>query len=286
MTDGTLFVVATPIGNLEDLSPRARQTLHGVDLVASEDTRRTGRLLSHFGIRAVQLALHEHNEAAAGERIISALAEGRSVALVSDAGTPLISDPGYRLLRMAHEAGMTVSPIPGPAALIAALSVAGLATDRFCFEGFLPAKSNARKVRLAELSGEMRTMIFYEAVHRIVATVTDMKEVFGAQRLAFVGREITKLHEQCVLAPLPDIAQRLADGTIPAKGEFVIVVDGSSEQPVSVSLDTDRLLRRLAPLMPHREAVAIVAEVSGQRRNALYRRMLELTREAGSEGAS
>ncbi len=277
MTDGTLFVVATPIGNLEDLSPRARQILRKVELVASEDTRRTGRLLLHFGIRTAQVALHKHNEAAASERIIEALGEGRSVALVSDAGTPLISDPGYRLLRAAHDAGKTVSPIPGPSALVAALSVAGLATDRFCFEGFLPAKSNARRVRLTALKNEQRTLVFYEAVHRISAAIADMRDILGATRDAFIGRELSKLHEQCVLAPLDNLAKKLAAGGIPAKGEFVIVVAGAAESVEPGGLDTDTLLRRLAPLMPPRQAAEIVAEASGQRRNAVYQRMLELT---------
>ncbi|MEQ8208084.1 MAG: 16S rRNA (cytidine(1402)-2'-O)-methyltransferase [Woeseia sp.] len=278
MTDGTLFVVATPIGNLEDLSPRARQILREVELVASEDTRRTGRLLSHFGIQATQIALHEHNEAVASERIIEALGEGRSVALVSDAGTPLISDPGYRLLRAAHDAGKTVCPIPGPSALIAALSVAGLATDRFCFEGFLPAKSSGRKARLTALKNEERTLVFYEAVHRISATIADMHDILGPGRDAFIGRELSKMHEQCVLAPLERLVQQLADSSIPTKGEFVIVVAGAPESAEPSNLDTDTLLRRLAPLLPPRQAAEIVAEASGQRRNAVYQRMLELTR--------
>ena len=279
MTDGTLFVVATPIGNLEDLSPRARQILREVELVASEDTRRTGRLLSHFGIRTGQVALHEHNEATASKRIIEALSEGRSVALVSDAGTPLISDPGYRLLRAAHDAGKTVCPVPGPSALIAALSVAGLATDRFCFEGFLSAKSSGRRAQLAALKNEQRTLVFYEAVHRIAATITDMRDILGATRDAFIGRELSKMHEQCVLAPLESLVQKLADSTIPAKGEFVIVVAGAPESAELLSLDTDTLLQRLAPLMPPRKAAEIVAEASGQRRNAVYQRILELTRD-------
>ena len=164
---GTLFVVATPIGNLEDLTPRARQTLAAVDFVAAEDTRHTGRLLSHFGVKTRLLALHDHNEADRVGEIIKALQSGQSVALVSDAGTPLISDPGYRVVQAAHEAGITVSPIPGPSALTAALSVAGLPTDRFCFEGFLPARQKARRDRLANLRGEPRTMVFYESVHRM-----------------------------------------------------------------------------------------------------------------------
>ncbi len=279
MTDGTLFVVATPIGNREDLSPRARQVLAEVELVASEDTRRTGRLLSHFGINVRQLALHEHNESAASERIIASLAEGKSVALVSDAGTPLISDPGYRLLRMAHEAGMRVSPLPGPCALIAAVSVAGLPTDRFCFEGFLPARRAARRARLTELKAESRTLIFYEAVHRIADAVSDLGEVFGTEREAFIGREISKLHEQCVFAPLGTLSTQLAEGAIVSKGEFVLVVAGAqaSNPAAGGQIDGDALLSRLVAVMPPRQAVDIVAELSGERRNAVYRRMLELT---------
>jgi 16S rRNA (cytidine1402-2'-O)-methyltransferase len=278
LTDGTLFVVATPIGNREDLSPRARQVLAGVEFVASEDTRRTGRLLSHFGITARQIALHEHNETEASARIVASLAAGQSVALVSDAGTPLISDPGYRLLRMAHEAGLRVSPVPGPSALIAALSVAGLATDRFCFEGFLPARQSARRARLAELQTEPRTLVFYEAVHRIAGTVDDLGELFGGTRQAFIGRELSKLHEQCVMATLAELSALLAGGSIVAKGEFVLVVAGAEPAAAGSELDSDRLLLRLAAELPHRQAVDIVTEVTGQKRNAVYRRMLELTR--------
>lgn len=283
MTDGILYVVATPIGNREDLSPRAREVLAAVQVVASEDTRRTGRLLAHFGINAQQLALHEHNEAEASQRILELLEGGKSVALVSDAGTPLISDPGYRLLRLAHERGATVSPIPGPSALIAALSVAGLATDRFCFEGFLPAKKAARRVRLDALRGETRTLVFYEAVHRISDLLVDLRDAFGADRQAFVGRELSKLHEQCVFATLDEIVVQLASGKIPSKGEFVVVVAGSTEVATATSLDVDALLRKLAPLMPHKQAVDIVAAVSRERRNDLYRRMLELTGKTGSD---
>lgn len=277
LTDGILYVVATPIGNRDDLSPRARQVLGDVQLIASEDTRRTGRLLAHFGIDAQQLALHEHNEAEASVRILEMLAGGQSVALVSDAGTPLISDPGYRLLRLAHEHGAKVSPIPGPSALIAALSVAGLATDRFCFEGFLPAKRAARRTQLEALRGETRTLVFYEAVHRIHDMLSDVRDIFGAERKAFIGRELSKLHEQCVLADLANLIAMLEAASIPSKGEFVVVVEGAAAASLSASLDVDALLLKLAPLMPQKQAVDIVAAVSKERRNDLYRRMLELT---------
>lgn len=276
MTNGTLYVVATPIGNRDDLAPRARQILAEVQIVASEDTRRTGRLLSHFGINASQIALHEHNELAASERLIAVLQEGGSVALVSDAGTPLISDPGYRLLALAHEGGIPVSPVPGPCALVAALSVAGLPTDRFSFEGFLPAKAAARRGALKALLHESRTMIFYEAVHRIRDTVKDMADIFGDTRTAFLGRELSKMHEQCVQTSFSQMVSMLADGRIVAKGEFVLVVGGTDKSAPSAGLDVDALLRRLAPLMPHRQAAEIAAEASGLRRNELYKRLLEL----------
>jgi 16S rRNA (cytidine1402-2'-O)-methyltransferase len=286
LTDAILYVVATPIGNRDDLSPRAREVLSAVQVIASEDTRRTGRLLAHFGINAQQIPLHEHNEAEATARIMALLADGQSVALVSDAGTPLISDPGYRLLQTAHEHGATVSPVPGPSALIAALSVAGLATDRFCFEGFLSAKRAARRAQLAELRGELRTLVFYEAVHRIRDMLVDIRDVFGADRKAFIGRELSKMHEQCVAATLAELVEKLADASIPAKGEFVIVVAGAAQATPPASLDVDALLTKLAPLMPHKQAVDIVAAVSKQRRNELYRRMLELTGKAGASEPS
>ena len=272
---GTLFVVATPIGNLEDLSPRARQTLADVDLIAAEDTRHTGRLLSHFGVKTRLLALHDHNETDRAEVVIRELAAGRSVALVSDAGTPLISDPGYRLVKAAHEAGITVSPIPGPSAMIAALSVAGLATDRFCFEGFLPAKKKGRRDALAGLANETRTMVFYESVHRVEGCVADMVEVFGGTRPVFLGREITKLHEQCVSTTLGELSRQVMENEITQKGELVIVVAGTDEPPSS-SLDVDRLLAELAGKLPDKEIAKAVANATGEKRNALYKRLLDL----------
>ena len=272
---GTLFVVATPIGNLEDLSPRARQTLAEVDLIAAEDTRHTGRLLSHIGVKAPQFALHEHNEARAAPSLIERLKDGKSVALVSDAGTPLVSDPGYRLVQAAHEHGITVSPVAGPSAVTAALSVSGLPTDRFGFEGFPPAKPVARQKWLQERAEDGRTLIVFEAVHRIAATLADMVDVFGADREAFLGRELTKLHEQCRRATLGELLDEVNAGTIVSKGEFVIAI-GGSVRPDRSSLDIDRLLRELLDIVPARQAAAIAARVTGKRRNALYARILEL----------
>ena len=272
---GTLFVVATPIGNLEDLSLRARQTLAEVDLIAAEDTRHTGRLLSHLGVKTRQFALHDHNEERATTALIKELKSGKSVALVSDAGTPLVSDPGYRLVRAAHEDGIAVSPLPGPSALIAALSVAGLPTDRFCFEGFAPSKRGARLDWFQALALERRTIVFFESVHRIGASLADMVQVFGADRAACIGRELTKLHEQCVSASLGELADQVTNGSIANKGEFVIVVSGSNEAAGS-SIDVDCLLSELVATMPAKQAAAIAARVTGTRRNELYKRLLDL----------
>ena len=272
---GTLFVVATPIGNLEDLSPRARQTLAEVDLVAAEDTRHTGRLLSHLGVKTRQFALHEHNEARAAQSLVEQLKDGKSVALVSDAGTPLLSDPGYRLVQAAHANGLTVSPIPGPSAVTAALSVSGLPTDRFCFEGFPPAKPEARRKWLQARAADGRTLLFFVAVHRIAATLADMVDVFGADRGAFLGRELTKLHEQCRQASLGDLLDDVSNGTIVHKGEFVVAVHGADDAPAS-SIDADRLLKELAEALPPKKAATIAARVTGKKRNALYQRLLEI----------
>lgn len=277
MNEGTLYVVATPIGNLNDLTPRAKEVLNAVDLIAAEDTRVTGRLLMHFGIKSRQTAFHEHNEATMATKLLGELQAGKSIALVSDAGTPLVSDPGFRLLRQAHQAGIRISPIPGASALVAAVSVSGLPTDRFVFEGFLPARRTARQKRLQSLADETRTTVFYESVHRVADMIDDLIGTHGADRNAFLGRELTKLHEQCVSADLQTIAGRLADGQIPAKGEFVIAVRGAPESANDeVTINADRLLEVLADVLPGKQAVAIAAELSGQNRNELYRKMLTL----------
>lgn len=284
MDQGTLFVVATPIGNREDLSPRARQVLSGAGLIAAEDTRHTGRLLSHFGIKTPLSALHDHNEEQQVPRLIERLGSGESVALVSDAGTPLVSDPGYRLVSAAHAAGIDVSPVPGPSAVISALSVAGLPSDAFVFEGFLPARSQARKARLAVLAAERRTLIFLESVHKIGATLSDMVDTLGADRPAFVGREMTKLHEQCVRGTLGGLAELLETGELVAKGEFVLVVQGNSEAvDLSPAVPSDSLLGELLEVLPGKKAVEIVSRITGQKRNDVYRQMLALKGKASGD---
>jgi len=269
------------IGNRDDLSPRAKQVLQEADLIAAEDTRRTGRLLSHFGIKTRQMALHEHNEESLVSGLIGKLNEGQSIALVSDAGTPLISDPGYRLLCAAHEQGIDVSPVPGASAVIAALSVAGLPTDRFCFEGFLPAKQSARQGRLHKLAQETRTTVFFESVHRIAACLGDLVEAFGPDRRAFIGREITKLHEQCVSGTLEELKRMTDDGRISIKGEFVLAVEGQRATATSlVNIDINQLLQEITAILPGSQAVDVVASLTGRGRNEVYRQMLALRGDA------
>lgn len=272
---GTLFVVATPIGNLEDLTPRARRTLTAVDLVAAEDTRHTGRLLITIGAKPSLMALHDHNEEQVVHGFIEALKDGKDVALVSDAGTPLVSDPGFRLLRAAHEHDITVVPIPGASAVTAALSVAGLPTDRFCFEGFAPSKRAARRQWLQELAAEERTIVLYESVHRIKDCLADLVDIFGADRRGFIGRELTKMYEQCVQETLGRLKQLVDDGEIVSKGEFAIVISGA-EPSAETSLDIDSLLIELVAHLSAKDAARVAAKVSGQKKNDLYQRLLEL----------
>jgi len=272
---GTLYVVATPIGNLEDLTPRALKTLAEVSLIAAEDTRHTGRLLMHIGCKTRLLALHDHNEEKVVGGIIKMLLDGDSVALVSDAGTPLVSDPGFRLVREAHNNKIAVSPMPGASAVTAALSSAGIATDRFCFEGFLPSKQAARRSLLESLASEQRTLVFYESVHRIEECIGDMVDIFGVDRQAFIGRELTKMHEQCVRETLGELRRMIDDESIVSKGEFVVVVAGSAE-PEESPLEIDRLLRALSGHLSAKDAARVAAEATGEKRNALYERLLQL----------
>ncbi len=267
---GCLFVVATPIGNLGDLSPRALETLKTVSAICAEDTRHTRQLLAHFGVERPLLALHEHNEDEIAERVVARMSAGESLALVSDAGTPLVSDPGFRLVRAARAAGIKVSPLPGPSALIAALSVAGLPSDRFVFEGFLPAKAAARRERLSTLAGETRTLVFYESSHRIEETLADAAAAFGAQRLATIARELTKLFETVLDGTLEDLAARVAADANQRKGEFVLLVQGAGENADARIVEGRRLYAKLSEHLPPSTAAKLAAELSGAPRKALY----------------
>lgn len=268
---GKLWIVATPIGNLDDLSPRAQRVLRDADLIAAEDTRHSAALLRHYAVTTPCLALHEHNEREATAQLVRRLQGGEQVALISDAGTPLVSDPGYRLVRAAREAGIAVSPVPGPCAAIAALSAAGLASDRFIFEGFLPAKSAARRARLKALIGESRTLILYESSHRIVAALQDMAQLFGGDRECVVARELTKLFETVLAGSLGEICARIAADVDQQRGEFVVLVAGAADADDTAKLAEGRrvfdLLR--GELAPSR-AAKLAAEITGVSRKRLY----------------
>lgn len=267
---GILHVVATPIGNLGDFSPRAVETLRSVSAICAEDTRRTRPLLQHFGIDTALVALHEHNEDEMASRLVARLSAGESLALVSDAGTPLVSDPGFRLVHAARAAGIRVSPVPGAAALIAALSMAGLPSDRFVFEGFLPAKSGARRERLQALAGEARTLIFYEASHRILDFLGDAASAFGADRPAVVARELTKLFETVLDGPLGEVRSRIEHDPNQQKGEFVVLVEGAGDDADARLLEGQRVYRKLAEHLPPSTAAKLAADLTGAPRKALY----------------
>ena len=268
---GTLYVVATPIGNLDDLSPRARQILDAVAVVACEDTRRTGQLLTHTGIQKPLMSLHEHNESRRVDQILERLKGGEDVALVSDAGTPLVSDPGYRLLAALREANLPVCPVPGPSAVIAALSVAGLPSDRFHFEGFLPAKSGARRARLAALADCPHTLIFYEAVHRVDACLADMADVLGAGREATLCRELTKRHETIQRGSLANLREQREADPGADRGEVTLVVAGCESDRDPAGAELERVFALLAPELPPGKAAALAARITGARRADAYR---------------
>ena len=267
---GILYVIATPIGNLEDLTPRARRILGEVAVIAAEDTRHTQALLAHFGIATPMLALHEHNEEARAAQLVARLQGGEAVALVSDAGTPLVSDPGYRLVRAARAAGIVVSPVPGACAAIAALSVAGLASDRFCFEGFLPARPAARRARLEALAAEPRTLVFYESSHRIADALTDLADRFGAEREAVLARELTKRFETVLDGPLATLRDRVAQDADQRRGEFVLVVGGAPGDADAALALGRRAFALLREHLPPSQAARLAAELSGAPRKSLY----------------
>ena len=279
---GRLCVVATPIGNLGDLSPRARETLQACSVIAAEDTRHTGVLLKAFGITSPLVSLHDHNEAQRVPELIQRMQDGGSVALVSDAGTPAISDPGFDLVRAAAASGLEVIAVPGPCAAVAALSIGAQPTDRFCFEGFLPARPAARRARLQALASDARTLVFYESPHRVVDTLADCAAEFGGERPATVAREITKLHETTYRGTLGELAARAAaDGDF-SRGEIVLIVGGApaqTEAPAGADGHggaLDRVLGVLLVELPLKQAARLAAKIVPARDNEAYKRALRL----------
>ena len=278
MEKGVLYVVATPIGNLGDMSQRAITILQAVSVIAAEDTRHTRQLLQHFDIHTDCLALHEHNERQVTPALVARLAQGESVALVSDAGTPLLSDPGFHLVREAVAQGFTVVPVPGPSALMAALSAAGLPTDRFCFEGFLPNKSAARCRRLEALRAATSTLVFYEAPHRILATLQDMHAIFGAERQVVLARELTKHFETFLRGTLEEVLQQVESDANQQKGEMVILLQGASaEETPGLDIESQRVLKILLRELSVKKAASLAAEITGAKKNRLYEFALQET---------
>ncbi|OSM97452.1 MULTISPECIES: 16S rRNA (cytidine(1402)-2'-O)-methyltransferase [Lonsdalea] len=271
----TLYIVPTPIGNLGDITQRALDVLKSVDLIAAEDTRHTGLLLQHFAINARLFALHDHNEQQRAEQLLSRLQSGMSVALVSDAGTPLINDPGYHVVRLCREAGVRVVPLPGACAAIAALSAAGLASDRFCYEGFLPAKTKARKDTLQAMLEEPRTLIYYESTHRLLDSLRDMVAVLGPQRYVVLARELTKTWESIYGAPVAELLAWVEEDDNRRKGEMVLIVEGYHPDDSALPAEALRTLALLQAELPLKKAAALAAEIHGVKKNALYRYALE-----------
>jgi len=274
MTDltGILYIVATPIGNLQDITQRALDTFMQVDLIAAEDTRHSGLLLTHYGIKKPFFALHDHNEQEKAHILVGKLKQGSHIALISDAGTPLISDPGFHLVRQCREAGIRVVPLPGACAAITALCASGIASDRFCFEGFLPAKSKARKDKLENIAEEDRTLIFYESTHRILDTLEDMQLVLGDERYIVLAREITKTWETITGNTIKNLREWLLEDPNRTKGEMVLIVEGKpkSDNNDEISPQAVKALELIAEELPLKKAAAIVSELYGYKKNALY----------------
>lgn len=273
--ESALYIVATPIGNLADLTPRALAVLGAADLIAAEDTRHTRRLLQHHGIRSRLTAYHEHSDPAVAGRLCDRVAAGAAVALVADAGTPLIADPGYRLVRLAQERGLPVVPVPGACALVAALSVAGLPSDRFRFEGFLPARAGQREARLQALAGETATLVFYEAPHRIAGTLAALSSCFGGDREAVIAREISKAFETIRRDRLDALQAFVAGDDNQQRGEIVLLVAGSAKEEAAIDPALGTLARALAGELPAKRVAALLSAYSGVRKNALYAWLLE-----------
>jgi 16S rRNA (cytidine1402-2'-O)-methyltransferase len=274
---GRLYVVATPIGNLGDLSPRAREILMGCALVAAEDTRHSAQLMRHFAIATPMVSLHEHNELERSAELVERMRSGASIALVSDAGTPSISDPGYALVCAAAAAGIEILAVPGPCAAVAALSIAALPTARFCFEGFLPARDSSRRAHLQGLLGEERTLVFHEAPHRLAETLEDCAAIFGALRGAAVARELTKLHECVYRGTLAGLAVRARQEKDFTRGEIVLLIAGASHAPAAhPGAELDRVLGLLLEQLPLKQAAGLAAKITGARDNEAYKRALQL----------
>ena len=272
---GVLYVVATPIGNLDDLSPRALLTLNEVALIAAEDTRHSAKLLQHFGILTPVTAFHEHNEREKTAELIAVLTKGKSIALISDAGTPLVSDPGYRLVHAAHDAGIRVAPLPGACAAIAALSASGLPSDRFAFEGFPPVKSGARRTWLEALAREPRTLIFYESPHRILESLQDMAAVFGATRSVVFARELSKHFETVRHSTLGELVEWVGADLNQQRGEIVVLVHGAVPAESESQDEAARIVRILIKELPVSQAAALAAEITGLKKNQLYELALQ-----------
>lgn len=275
-TNGTLFIVATPIGNLEDISLRAIATLQNVDTILAEDTRHSKHLLSTYGIHKPMLSFHAHNEAQKSKEIIQALQQGHSFALITDAGTPLISDPGYPLVQLARSEGIPVTPIPGACALIAALSAAGVPCDQFSFFGFLPAKQTARQAKLKTLSSLDHTAIFYESTHRIHATLADMAMVLGHDKSIVLVKELTKTFEQFISAPVHEIQHWLDNEPGREKGEFILIIPPGEQSPGNAAIDASQLLQLLLEEISVKQAVKIATKITGQSKNELYKMAIAL----------
>ncbi len=276
MSDAVLYIVATPIGNLGDMTPRAVEILNSVALIAAEDTRHSGRLMAHFNIKTPMISVHDHNERQREQTILDKLASGDSIALISDAGTPLISDPGFIVARAVRDAGYKVVPVPGCSAVITALCASGVPTDRFIFEGFLPAKRSGRQQQLSQFVSETRTVIFYESTHRILDSLQDMIEVFGGDRHVVLARELTKTFETIHGDSLDNLMIWIQADANQQKGEFVVLVQGVepvvSEGP---SVETLRILDLLIEELPLKQAAALASKITGEKKNALYQIALD-----------
>ena len=267
---GCLYLVATPIGNLDDITYRAVQVLKEVDAIAAEDTRHSKKLMQHLGVTTPLVALHEHNENALSEKIIKRLEQGESVALISDAGTPLISDPGFPLVNQAHKAGLKIIPVPGASSVLAALSVSGLPTDRFVFEGFLPSKKTARQNRLRELEKETRTLILFETPHRITVALADLAEVLGEDREIFIARELTKTHEEVKRSSVGQLLEAASSGALQERGEFVLVLAGNGNKQSAIDDQALKIFDLLLEELPLKTSASLASKITGLKRKDFY----------------